>query len=99
MEGLKFPDKLKELLVFVFFYSDLYSTSIQKRFTITKDVVEQNKVETIWYQLEGKNKIQQVFELMAVGSFLSLYLSVLYEQDPKVIPYVDYFKKKLKEMK
>ncbi|GAB4218647.1 MAG: bifunctional phosphoglucose/phosphomannose isomerase [Candidatus Microgenomates bacterium] len=99
MEGLKFPEKIKNLLVFIFLYSNLYSSSIQKRFFITKDVVEQNQVATIWYELEGKNKIEQVFELMAIGSFLSLYLSVLYEQDPKAIPYVDYFKKKLKEMK
>lgn len=99
MEGLKFPEELKKLLVFVFFYSSLYSSSIQKRFLITKDVVEQNKIETIWFELEGKTKIEHVFELMLVGSFLSLYLSVLYEQDPKVIPYVDYFKNKLKEMK
>lgn len=99
MEGLKFPEALKDLLIFVFFYSSLYSAPIQKRFVITKDVVEQNQIKTIWYELEGKNKIEQVFELMAIGSFLSLYLSVLYEQDPKVIPYVDYFKKKLKEMK
>ncbi len=97
MEGLKFPDKLKEMLNFVFFYSSLYSEKIQKRFKITKEVVEQNKISTIWYELTGKNKIEQTFELMAIGSYLSMYLSVLYEQDPKVIPYVDYFKKRLKE--
>ncbi len=97
MEGLKFPKKLKEILTFVFFYSSLYSEKIQKRFKITKEVVEQNKINTIWYELTGKNKIEQTFELMAIGSYLSMYLSVLYEQDPKVIPYVDYFKKRLKE--
>ncbi|MCX7955538.1 MAG: SIS domain-containing protein [Patescibacteria group bacterium] len=99
MEGLKFPEAIKNLLVFVFFYSSSYSLSIQKRYLITKEVVEKNQIKTIWFELEGKTKIEQAFELMAVGSFLSLYLSVLYEQDPKIIPYVDYFKKKLKEMK
>ncbi|KKQ24492.1 MAG: Bifunctional phosphoglucose/phosphomannose isomerase [Candidatus Roizmanbacteria bacterium GW2011_GWC2_37_13] len=97
LEGLKFPDKLKEILTFVFFYSNLYSTKIQKRFAITKDVVEQNKISTLWYELKGKNKIEQTFELMAIGSYLSMYLSVLYEQNPKIIPYVDYFKKRLAE--
>lgn len=97
LEGLKFPDKLKEILTFVFFFSNFYSPKIQKRFSITKDVVEQNKIETAWFELKGKNKIEQTFELMAIGSYLSMYLSVLYGQDPKVIPYVDYFKKKLAE--
>jgi len=99
MEGLKFPDELKKFLVFVFFYSNLYSPSIQKRFSITKEVVEKNNIKTIWHELKGKNKIEQVFELLALGSYLSMYLAILYGQDPTAIPYVDYFKKKLKEMK
>lgn len=97
MEGLKFPKKIQQLLIFVFFFSSFYSPKIQKRFAITKEVVEKNNVKTLWYSLKGKNKIEQAFELMSLGSYLSMYLSVLYEQDPKVIPYVDYFKKRLKE--
>lgn len=97
MEGLKFPDKLKEILTFVFFFSNLYSPKIQKRFLITKEVVKQNEISVFWHELKGKNKIEQTFELMAIGSYLSMYLSILYEQDPKVIPYVDYFKKRLAE--
>ncbi|MFH0979462.1 MAG: SIS domain-containing protein, partial [Candidatus Roizmanbacteria bacterium] len=42
MEGLKYPDRLKEILTFVFFFSKLYSPKIQKRFSITKEVVEKN---------------------------------------------------------
>jgi glucose/mannose-6-phosphate isomerase len=98
MEGLKHPEILKKLLIFVFFESDLYSSPIQKRFLITKEVVEKNKVKTFAYKLLGKNKIEQVFEMMALGSFFSMYLSVLYKENPAAIPYVDYFKKRLKEI-
>ncbi len=98
MEGLKFPDKHKEIATFVFFYSSLYSPQIQKRFTITKEVVEQNGLQTIWHELTGATKIDQAFELMGLGSYVSMYLAALYEQNPTAIPYVDYFKKKLKEM-
>jgi len=98
MEGLKHPEILKKLLVFVFFESSLYSNPIQKRFLITKEVVEKNNIKTFTYKFLGKNKIEQVFELMALGSFLSMYLSVLYKENPAVIPYVDYFKKRLKEI-
>lgn len=97
MEGLKFPDKLHEIATFVFFFSKLYSAPIQKRFGITKEVVEQNKVQTLWYELQGKTELEQAFELMGFGSYMTMYLSTLYEQDPSVIPYVDYFKKKLKQ--
>lgn len=98
MEGLKFPDKFHDFATFVFFFSKLYSAPIQKRFQITKDVVEQNKVQTLWYELKGATPIEQAFELMGFGSYLSMYLSALYRQDPTAIPYVDYFKQKLKEV-
>jgi len=98
MEGLKHPKNLNQLLVFVFFESDLYSPPIQKRFLITKEVVEKNKVPTLTYKLLGETKIEQVFEMMALGSFLSMYLAVLYKENPAAIPYVDYFKKRLKEI-
>lgn len=97
MEGLKFPSSLHETAVFVFFYSFLYSAPIQKRFRITKDVVEQNNIKTIWHELKGTNKIEQAFELMSLGIYMTMYLAALYGQDPSAIPYVDYFKERLKE--
>lgn len=98
MEGLKFPVAHREMGTFVFFYSQLYSAPIQKRFHITKEVVEQNKMSTYWHELKGQTKIEQVFELMSLGSYVSMYLAALYEQDPAAIPFVDYFKKRLKEL-
>jgi len=98
MEGLKHPEKIKEILIFVFFFSNLYSNNIKKRFIITKEVVEKNNISTLWIELKGKNKIEQVFEAMALGSYTSMYLSFLYQENPAAIPYVDYFKKRLKEI-
>lgn len=97
MEGLKFPDDHRKIAIFILFFSSLYSAPIQKRFHITKDVIEQNSIETVWHELRGRTKLKQVFELMAFGAYLTMYLSVLYGQNPTAIPYVDYFKKKLKE--
>jgi glucose/mannose-6-phosphate isomerase len=97
MEGLKNPKELINISLFVFFFSKLYSKSIQKRFAITKEVVEKNNIKTAWYELKGKNKVDQAFELMAFGSYLSMYLSKMYGENPTAIPYVDYFKKKLNE--
>ncbi|MEX1052250.1 MAG: SIS domain-containing protein [Patescibacteria group bacterium] len=97
MEGLKHPDMLKRLGVFIFFFSDLYSERIIKRFKITKEVVEKNSIQTLWHELQGQNKIEQVFELMAFGSYLSMYLAALRKEDPTVIPFVDYFKEQLKK--
>ncbi len=98
MEGLKFPSELKKMAIFIFFYSSIYSEQIRKRFKITKEVVEQNQIETIWHEAKGQNKVEQAFYLMALGSYLTLYLSTLYQQNPAIVPYVDFFKKKLKEV-
>lgn len=98
MEGLKFPVDLKEMAIFVLFHSKFYSEPIQKRYLVTKEVIEKNNVPTVWHELSGDTKLEQAFELMALGSYLSMYLSALYEQDPNAVPYVDYFKAKLKQM-
>ncbi|OGK42057.1 hypothetical protein A3A74_00240 [Candidatus Roizmanbacteria bacterium RIFCSPLOWO2_01_FULL_35_13] len=98
MEGLKLPILHREMALFILFFSKLYSSAIQKRFYITKDIIEQNKIQTIWHELKGATTIEQTFELLGFGSFFTMYLSVLNNQNASLIPYVDYFKKKLKEM-
>ena len=97
MEGLKFPHDHSKLALFVFFNSSLYSDSVKKRFTITREVVEQNDISTLWCDLQGATPVEQVFELLGFSGYMTMYLSALYGQDPTAIPYVDYFKKKLKE--
>lgn len=97
MEGLKNPKAMKEISKFVFFFSKLYSPSIQKRFLITREVVEQNGIEAIWHELKSEDKVSQVLEILQLGSLLSMYLSEAYGENPTAIPFVDYFKKRLKE--
>lgn len=95
MEGLSYPKKAKEILKFYFIESDLYTKRINKRYTITKEVVEKNGIPYDSYCLKTNTKLDQVFELLVYGSFVSLYLALLYDVDPSVIPWVDYFKNKL----
>lgn len=97
MEGLKNPKSMKEISKFVFFFSKLYSPAIQKRFLITKEVVEQNGIGALWHELKSEDKISQVLEMLQLGSLVSMYLSESYGEDPTVVPFVDYFKKRLKE--
>ena len=95
MEGLTFPNTLKSIGLFLFFVSTLYDLRIQKRFAITKEVVEKNGLQTYWHEMKGKTKIEQLFAAIGFGSWVTMYLSVLYQQDPTAIPWVDYFKKQL----
>ena len=95
MEGLKFPDSNKKDLVFFFIESDLYPERITKRYKITEDVVNKNKVDYVVYKPQGKDYLSQVFEMVQFGGYVNFYLSMLYGLDPAPIPWVDYFKVKL----
>jgi glucose/mannose-6-phosphate isomerase len=98
MEGLQFPESHKKMGVFVFFPSKLYDKRVQIRFDITKEVVEKNGLKTLTHKLKSKSKIEEALELIGFGSYMTMYLSLLYKQDPSVIPWVDYFKRRLKEL-
>jgi glucose/mannose-6-phosphate isomerase len=93
MEGLKYPSdkKLKALLI----TSKLYEEKHQRRMTLTQDVVEQNGMGSVEYAVTGTTKLSQVLEVLAFGGYLTLYLGLIYGQDPSLIPWVDYFKAKL----
>lgn len=93
MEGLKNPNNKK--LISLFFPSDLYDENIKKRLILTKEVIEKNNMEVIEYKPSGQDKISQMLNILAFGGYLSLFTSLLYNQDPSLIPWVDYFKKNL----
>ncbi len=95
LEGLKRPESLHQNGLFLFFLSTLYSDVIQKRFSITKTVVEKQLVKTHEIILQGKTKLSQVLEAYAISGFSTFYLAMLYDTDPVAIPWVNYFKSEL----
>jgi glucose/mannose-6-phosphate isomerase len=95
MEGLQRPDTLHQNGLFVFIVSRLYSEKIQKRFLITKDVVEKQHVATHMIELTGKTPLSEVLELYTLSGFTTFYLAMLYDTDPVTVPWVDYFKAQL----
>lgn len=97
MEGLKNPYQIKDLLIFVFIESERYSKRVALRYPLTREVVEKNGISTLVYRTRTSKKIQEIVELLVLGSYVSFYLAMLYGQDPSPIPWVDYFKSKLSQ--
>ncbi len=93
MEGLQFPQPSN--LRFMLFSSYSYSPKIQKRVELTMEVVRQNNQAIMEYITSGTDKYQDFLEVLSLGSYTTLYLGLLYEQNPAVNPWVDYFKEKL----
>jgi glucose/mannose-6-phosphate isomerase len=93
MEGLQFP--LKAPLQFISLESANYSPKIQKRFSLTKDVIKQNNHELYSFVTSGATVYDDFLEALIYGSYLTLYLGLHYDQNPAINPWVDYFKKNL----
>jgi len=95
LEGLAYPKKNPSNLIFLFVKSKFYLPRVNQRFAITQKILKQYKIAYEEVKLEGKNKLEQVFEIIQLGSFASFYLAILNNLDPSPIPWVDYFKKEL----
>ncbi|MFA5022292.1 MAG: SIS domain-containing protein [Patescibacteria group bacterium] len=98
LEGLKFPKINKSNLFFIFFESKLYHPKNQVRYRVTQKVVAKNKIKVFAYKLSATSKLEQAFEMLLFGSYVSFYLAVLNNLNPSKIPWVDYFKKELKKI-
>lgn len=94
MEGLGFP-KGKNALKFVLIKSKFYHKKNRLRYEITEKVLEKNKIKYISYECAGQDKLSQILEILALGSFAGFYLSMLNRIDPSPIPNVDYFKSEM----
>jgi glucose/mannose-6-phosphate isomerase len=94
MEGLGHPETAKQLM-FLLYESSLYADHVQKRYPLTKEVIEKNGVAVETYRLESDTRLQQVLEVLVYGSFLQYHLATEYNADPLSIPWVDYFKERL----
>lgn len=98
MEGLTFPKSNGLNHFFVFFQSKLYRETIQKRMSLTQQVVNQAGIESFEVTLESENKLMQVFELVTLSTFTNLYLAYLEKTNPCPIPTVDWFKHELEKL-
>lgn len=95
IEGLKFPKDKN--MHFIFFNSPHFNSQNLKRINITKEVLAKQNLEFSEISFEADSKIEEFIYFLQFGSYLSLFLGLSYHQDPSLIPYVDYFKKRLSE--
>lgn len=95
MEGLAHPTN--KTLLFLFLRSLLYNSTIQKRFEATKEVIAKNGIDTVEVNVLGDTPFAQMLWALSFGGYLTFYLAIIYNQDPSLIPWVDYFKRQLKK--
>ncbi len=97
MEGMMNPKSNQKELAFVFLESDLYDSRVQKRYEITKKVLEKNHIYHLSYGCVESDALSQACEALVFCSYVSFYLAMLEGIDPTAIPFVDFFKNELKK--
>lgn len=95
IEGLPSNKEIQNTVVFFFLRSKLYSDRVLKRYEITKGLVEKNGYDTIVHEPESESALEQVFEFLTFGSWVSFYLAIIYGRDPSPIPNVDFLKSEM----
>lgn len=97
MEGLAGPKTNQANTAFVLIESSLYDQRVQKRFAVTKEILQKNKISAIEYVCQEKTPLLQAMECLVLSSYTSYYLALKEGIDPTAIPLVDYFKAALQK--
>lgn len=97
LEGILFPESNKNNLAFVLLESSLYDKRVQKRYEITRGILEKNSITRLSYMCLEKILILQACELLVFTAYTSFYSAMLQGIDPTAIPVVDFFKEQLKK--
>jgi glucose/mannose-6-phosphate isomerase len=97
MEGMLYPESNKDNIKIIMIESDLYDKRVQKRYSITKQILDKNNIGYASYKTQEKTKLLQACEALILGSYISFYSAMLQGIDPTAIPFVDFFKQQLKK--
>lgn len=95
MEGLTFPRSLQGNTFFLLFQSSLFHPRIQKRVPLTKMVIEKEGHACEVISATAPTPLEQVFEIIQLGSYVSFYMGMLNGVNPGPVPNVDLFKSSL----
>ncbi len=61
------------------------------------DLAKEKGAEVCFIEMEGKNRLEKIFNTLLIGDWVSYYLALEYNQDPIPVKIVEEFKKRLKE--
>lgn len=94
IEALEKPEAVKTNK-YLFFESIFNNERVQKRFEVTKGILDEMKLEHKTYKLTSKTKFGQALELAHYSAWLGFYISMLDNTDPGPEPWILRLKKSL----
>lgn len=97
MEGLGFPKEVIKKLSFVFLKSSLYSNQVQRRYSLTAAVVKKQGARAVALVISGSSNLEQAWRAVHLSGYLSAFLAQGNKIIPLETPWVDWFKKQMKQ--
>ncbi len=70
---------------------------VQKRMSITLELVSPLAASIIEIDGEGITKLERIIDLIHLGDWVSFYLAIIYNVDPTPVEKINYLKSKLTE--
>lgn len=95
LDSLIFPEGAKESLAFVFIKSDFYNVRNRRRLEISREVVKKFGFTDISISLSSESKINQAWELIIIGAYVSFHMAKIHSVNPGSNDYVDFLKANL----
>lgn len=95
LEGITYPDTLKNIVKFFNLESDLYEEKIKIRMQIGNELLKKAGIPYTSYKVEAAKKDLAAFEALSFSSWTSYYMAISYGVNPSLIPNVQYFKDEL----
>jgi len=93
--GFQFPLEILKKIHVIFLRDGQDHPRVQKRFEITKKVIEDvvDGYTEVW--ASGEGTLSRLYSLIYTGDYASVYLAALYGIDPGPVKAIDYLKKEL----
>ncbi len=93
--GLIHPEDLVEELWVVFFAFSQDHDRVQRRIQETQDLIADSVMGTTVFHPQGETLLEQLFDAVYTGDYLSYFLALNYGVDPIAIPRIDELKRRM----
>ena len=95
LDGLEFPSEINKQFIFIYLISSLYNERDKKRFEISRGITKQRGIADVAITLGAKNKLDEIWEAIIIGSLVSYNLAIVHKVDPRTNEMVDILKREL----
>lgn len=95
LEALPFPASFKDVALYIFLDSHIYSQSIQDRMKYSAELIEHEGYRIEHMTVRGSYPLSQALAAIHMGAYMGLYVAMLEGIDPSPIPHVETLKKQL----